>query len=296
MSHGGNQLSKFVSISVARKFNDHWQPQTAAIDGVDLTFIYNGMIAKKPKQIVEIGCCTGLSTALMALMLDEIGPGRIDSYDMLDHVYFDPTKEVGYLINELAPDTQTKITVRTGKTSVDVAKDFAPNSIDFCFIDANHAHPWPTLDTLCVLPLLRPGGGDHPPRPANVCQPDQRIRGRPEDALRSAVAPRADHGGLRPGRYTRHAAEDAPFAQERIRVQARCGDQGTGAPNRSIALSPVGIEPPDLIQSHGTPVHIPGQKPTVRKSSMRFQSGWNAPSSRPISARGKQPSASSAPV
>ena len=38
-----------------------------------------------------------------------------------------------------------------------MAKDFAPNSVDFCFIDASHAHPWPTLDTLCVLPFLRPG-------------------------------------------------------------------------------------------------------------------------------------------
>ena len=108
-------MSEFVSVDVARAFNGSWHSQTAAIDGVDLTFIYNGMIETKPKQIVEIGCCTGLSTALMALMLDEIGPGQIDSYDMVDRVYFDKSKEVGYLIKELAPNTQTKITVKNGQ-------------------------------------------------------------------------------------------------------------------------------------------------------------------------------------
>lgn len=34
----------------------------------------------------------------------------------------------------------------------------APYSIDLCFIDAAHRHPWPTIDTLAVLPSMRPNG------------------------------------------------------------------------------------------------------------------------------------------
>jgi hypothetical protein len=150
-------VPSFVSDPVAGAFNANWMPKTAAIDGVDLTFIYNCLLADKAEQVVEIGCCTGLSTALMAMMMDEISPGRIASYDILDHVYWDPSLPVGFMIEKVAPDRQTKVVLRIGKGSVDVAADFAPGSIDLCFIDAGHAHPWPTIDTLCLLPFLRPG-------------------------------------------------------------------------------------------------------------------------------------------
>lgn len=128
-----------------------------AIDGIDLTVLWNEMLRVRPGAIVEIGCCTGLSTGLMALMLDQIAPGRIVSVDLAERVYFDETKPVGYLLDQIAPHRQTQVDLRTGLTALDLAQDGPRNMFDLAFVDASHQHPWPILDTLCLLPTLKDG-------------------------------------------------------------------------------------------------------------------------------------------
>ncbi len=34
---------------------------------------------------------------------------------------------------------------------------FGPKELSFAFIDGNHQHPWPLIDLLHLLPLMRPG-------------------------------------------------------------------------------------------------------------------------------------------
>ncbi|WP_238366657.1 class I SAM-dependent methyltransferase [Mesobacterium pallidum] len=148
-----------LPMRAKKSFNERWNGGMGAVDGFDLTFI-NAIIQRdKPKQVVEIGCASGMSTALMSLMLDSIGGGRIDSYDLAQNYYVDPSKKVGYLVDEIAQQSKTVVDIHRGHTAVDVGESWDPaRPIDFCFIDASHQHPWPLIDTLCVMPYVRPGG------------------------------------------------------------------------------------------------------------------------------------------
>ncbi len=96
----------------------------------------------------------------MATLLQQIGPARIDSFDIDDRFYADRTKSVGYLLesNVDGPthdDVTVKVWPKTNALDVSANLD---GKIDFCFIDAAHKHPWPTIDTLAVLPIMKPGG------------------------------------------------------------------------------------------------------------------------------------------
>jgi len=150
-------MSKLLPTQVEKILNSHWDEQLKAIDGHDATFIFNALVDARPAKVVEIGCASGLSTALMAKMLEEIGPASITSYDIAHKFWMDPSKEVGYLVKKIADSSATEITLRRGKLSLDISSDFEPGSIDFAFIDANHQHPWPLIDTLAILPLMREG-------------------------------------------------------------------------------------------------------------------------------------------
>ena len=150
-------MSRLLSPNVENALNSHWDEQLKAIDGYDATFIFNALLDARPQNVVEIGCASGFSTALMAKMLEEIGPASITSYDVADKFWMDPSKEVGYLVENIAKSSATSITVRRGKLSLDICSDFEPGAIDFAFIDANHQHPWPLIDTLAILPLMSDG-------------------------------------------------------------------------------------------------------------------------------------------
>ena len=50
------------------------------------------------------------------------------------------------------------VTFYAPATAPDVRDQFAPDSLRFVFIDADHTHPWPTLDLLALLDVVAPGG------------------------------------------------------------------------------------------------------------------------------------------
>lgn len=146
-----------LSADLVDWFNARWLPRLGAIDGLDLGFIASLLNETRPQQLLEIGCASGFSTALMAMVMEEIGGCRIDSFDLLDHFYADPARPLGYLINEALPHPSVSVTLHPRRTSFDVAERVSA-PIDVCFIDAKHKHPWPVLDTLAVLPHMRAGG------------------------------------------------------------------------------------------------------------------------------------------
>lgn len=144
------QLEEFV--------NHHWSDEAGAVDGHDIRFLASLLDEFRPKTVVEIGCASGFSTAALALMMDQLGPGRLHSFDIATRFYADPSKLLGFLLEEVLPLRAVNVALHPGKTSLDVAAVLQGARIDLCFIDACHAHPWPTLDTLAVLPLMAPGG------------------------------------------------------------------------------------------------------------------------------------------
>lgn len=147
-----------LNDQIAAWFNARWTPAMGAIDGHDLRFMASLLAEAKPKTVVEIGCASGLSTSVLAMMLDQIGPAAITSFDLGTQFYADPSKAVGYLTKEIPVLPRTEIEIVTGRACLAVPDRFEAESVDFCFIDAAHQHPWPLIDTLVMLPLLKPGG------------------------------------------------------------------------------------------------------------------------------------------
>lgn len=140
-----------------------WSDGHAAVDGPDVAFLHMCLSAARPEVIVEIGTATGLSTGALAQMQAGIlgAPGQLRSYDLRDRLWFDESRAVGCLIPQVlgedAAEVAAAITSVTGVTSADVAGDLGQGTVDFAFVDASHQHPWPILDTLMLLPLMRPG-------------------------------------------------------------------------------------------------------------------------------------------
>ncbi|MEO0676250.1 MAG: class I SAM-dependent methyltransferase [Pseudomonadota bacterium] len=158
-------LSKPVSLigpDLVEWFNARYTHQMGAVDGQDILFLAAMVEEFRPRKIVEIGCASGLSTSVLAHLVEQVciadgAEARIDSFDVYDRFYADPSKPMGYLLDEALAHPHVDVTLNTPCTALDVMERTS-GDIDLCFIDASHEHPWPTIDTLAVLPAMRPGG------------------------------------------------------------------------------------------------------------------------------------------
>ena len=146
-----------ISAELADWFNARWNIGMGAIDGQDIAFIDDLIGQDRPRNVVEIGCASGLSTCVLASLISSVGGGTLNSFDLMERFYANPAKQVGYLLDEAPPHDGVNVTVHRGKTCLDVA-DHVTGPVDLCFIDAAHKHPWPLIDTLAILPMMKPGG------------------------------------------------------------------------------------------------------------------------------------------
>jgi len=152
-----DQGCSMISTELAEWFNARWFGEMGAIDGQDVAFIADLIAQHRPRNVVEIGCASGMSSCILAALMSSAGGGTLNSFDLMEHYYVNPEKPVGYLLAEAPPHPGVSVTVNRGKTCLDVAGQI-DGQIDLCFIDAAHKHPWPLIDTLGVLPLMKPGG------------------------------------------------------------------------------------------------------------------------------------------
>ena len=130
-----------------------------SINEKEARFLHALLLGKAPARCAEIGTCSGLSTAVMAdalvlLNQEDGGNRRAISYDLLDHLYFDATRKVGFFLDSMPEPVRAAAELRTGCTALQLKEDFSEAALDFLMVDANHAHPWPCLDLLVALPLL----------------------------------------------------------------------------------------------------------------------------------------------
>ncbi len=146
-----------VTPDLIQWFNAHWSHQMGAVDGKDINFLAALMAEASPTRIVEIGCASGLSTVVLSLLAPNDRPVRIDSFDISSTFYADPTKPLGYLVENAPKRTNVSVNVHAEKTAADLHATLGGEVADFCFIDANHSHPRPILDTLVAMPDLQPG-------------------------------------------------------------------------------------------------------------------------------------------
>lgn len=111
-----------------------------------MVFLYDELHRERPKQVIEIGTASGVSTALILAAMagfdksDPLPDNRartVISYDYSRHLYFDKTNLVGAAIDEIYPTLRANLQMRNPYTVVDFPKFPWPGSIDFIFLDAN---------------------------------------------------------------------------------------------------------------------------------------------------------------
>jgi len=81
--------------------------------------------------------------------------GNLHSYDFSESYYGDRNLPVGFLTQEVLNQSEkSHVNIYTNSMSYDVGDSLDGTTIDMAFIDANHQHPWPTLDTIALLPFM----------------------------------------------------------------------------------------------------------------------------------------------
>jgi predicted O-methyltransferase YrrM len=122
----------------------------------DAVVIYGAAKILMPKIICEVGTASGLSSVLMLEgALKNGGRPTLYSYDMLNNLYYDHTRKVGFFLYEVAPHLERYFHLRTGTGSYATAfMDDCKNRINLAYIDANHCSPWAALDLLALLPAM----------------------------------------------------------------------------------------------------------------------------------------------
>jgi predicted O-methyltransferase YrrM len=131
----------------------------------DTRFLFYTALKAGANLAVEIGTASGFSTSVLCHALNFASQaGTIDSdfhvvsYDVSPNFYADRNKRVGDATREqLSPELLKHVTFRHPVFASSLIQHHGNDDIEFLFIDANHKHPWPTLDLLAALDSLSPG-------------------------------------------------------------------------------------------------------------------------------------------
>ena len=135
-----------------------------SVSWVDARYLFTEAVAARTPLLVEIGTASGASTAYLAqaqaaacaagLIGDDY---RVISYDISARFYADTSRAVGDAITEmLDPDVAERVELRQAGAT-DLPRHHEPDELRFVFLDANHQHPWPTLDLLALCDVAAPG-------------------------------------------------------------------------------------------------------------------------------------------
>jgi len=135
------------------------------ISATESKFLYNQIIKYNVENCLEIGVASGCSSAVLigALVQNKIKKRVTNyvlySYDLLDYCYFDKSLNVGYATKPMLGGLESyNWVLRTKATCLDLKKNHPENFFDLIFIDANHFHPWPSVDMYGCLPYVKNGG------------------------------------------------------------------------------------------------------------------------------------------
>ena len=120
----------------------------------ELYFI-NGLIRKfKPKKIIEIGVCTGGTSATILNAIKDIEGAKLYSIDLEKKHYLKNSFDVGYIVRDYFPEFLNNWKLFTGNTTASFI-ELIGNDIDFAFIDTAHVMPGEVLNIIEILPFLK---------------------------------------------------------------------------------------------------------------------------------------------
>jgi predicted O-methyltransferase YrrM len=117
--------------------------------------LYKSIVKKLPNgsRLVEVGVYKGCSFSF--LVIEAINAKKDFDIVAVDAFPWDGLKE-SFLENMKPLEGHYRLLA--GGDSFDRAKDFEDESIDFCFIDANHTYDFVKKDILAYLPKMKKGG------------------------------------------------------------------------------------------------------------------------------------------
>ncbi len=134
-----------------------------AIGVLDACFLTDVLAAMRPVRVLEVGAASGGSTLVMLRALRMLGAplgaagASVLSLDLHPRCFSDQTRATGAAVDECEPSLAPFRRVIAPAQSFDLPRLVSPGACDFAFIDADHRHPWPSIDALACLGALRPG-------------------------------------------------------------------------------------------------------------------------------------------
>lgn len=137
---------------ITQVFRSVWKPGYGSVAIDELGFIHDLIATHRPHRFIEIGMASGLSTGFIARFLAENGGGSLVSIDHDDTFFGDRTKPNGFLVSELTQGIAGQVELVKFCTSLDL--DRIEGGFGMAFVDANHQHPWPAIDTLALYPRM----------------------------------------------------------------------------------------------------------------------------------------------
>ena len=142
---------------INRIYQPHYFDGMGSVSQGDAKFLCDLIKEHEPSKCFEVGVASGMSTTFLLLSLAKLGPDReLVSVDISRQYYADRTKQVGFVVESVIPKLECNFDLHFNHWSADAETFAADEKFDFVFIDAHHSHPWPTLDTMLVLPFVKP--------------------------------------------------------------------------------------------------------------------------------------------
>lgn len=139
-------------VEIERIHAEYWRPGWGSVTPDELEFFQDRIAEHRPESFIEIGTASGLSGGMICRLLDENGGKRFVTVDYDNTFFGDPTQENGFQLPLVYPGGNVEVVRRPFTVSIDVPG--SGETFDMGFVDANHQHPWPLIDTLCLYPVM----------------------------------------------------------------------------------------------------------------------------------------------
>jgi len=133
-------------------FYSHWKPGYGSVSPGDIYILQSLIAHYKPTSFLEIGMASGLSAGFISLFLDDVGGERLVTIDHDNTFFGDPSKPNGFIVETIYRGNAVEISKLPFTLSVDLPS--LQYKYEMAFIDANHQHPWPTIDLLMAYTKL----------------------------------------------------------------------------------------------------------------------------------------------
>lgn len=148
-----------LGLSVAEPLSTVRPPWViGSMSVMDAAFLAGLVMAVRPRKVIEVGVATGWGSVNLLAALERAGCDNYDyiGIDLSERLFRDKTFATGQAVEEFASQAaRARYRLRIGRALTEIAPEIGAG-IDFVFLDANHMHPWPTLELLALLPWLEP--------------------------------------------------------------------------------------------------------------------------------------------